>query len=85
MNAWIAQKVEGGFVVNCIDDQGEVCLYLGNLKPYIAQKEEADALVEKCNIQEIEKMVAAHKERVAQLAAYETQDDSSYIPVSFQE
>lgn len=85
MKAWVAQKVNGGYAINCIDDEGTVCLFLGNNRPHIVQKEEADALVEKCNKQEIEKMITQHNERVAQLAAYEEQSKSMYAPVPFSE
>jgi len=85
MKAWVAKKVEGGFTVNAIDDEGTVCRFLGNDRPHIVQKEEADALVEKCNMQEIESLVRQHKERAAQLAAYEEIGDSTYTPVEFSE
>ncbi len=87
MKAWVAQKVEGGFVVNCIDDEGEVCLHLGGTeyKPMVVDLEESIRLVDIENSREVEKMIADHKERVSQLAAYDNKNDSSYTPVSFQE
>lgn len=86
MKAWVAQKVEGGFVVNCINDEGKICLQLGGTeyKPMVVGQEEATRLVDIENAREVEMMIAAHKERAAQLAAYEATPDS-YSPVKFVE
>lgn len=86
MKAWVAQKVNDGYAVNCIDDDGKVCLHLGGTeyRPMVVSLDVANALVDKQNAAEVKQLVAAHKERAAQIAALELSPDT-YIPVTFSE
>lgn len=86
MKAWVAQKVNDGYAVNCIDDDGKVCLHLGGTeyRPMVVSLDVANTLVDKQNAAEVEKIVATHKKRAAQLAELERIPDA-YIPVTFSE